>query len=49
VLKIKAEEELRENFRPIYERRLRILEAIMDIKAKIASENIEKRKSVIFN
>lgn len=36
ILKAKAEEELRENFKPIYERRLKILETIFDIKAKVS-------------
>jgi hypothetical protein len=36
VLKNKAEDELRENFKPMYERRMMILETIFDIKSKIA-------------
>jgi hypothetical protein len=39
ILKAKADEELRENFKPIFERRMRILETIMDIKTKIQEEN----------
>ncbi len=35
ILKNKAEDELRENFRPIMDRRMQILETIIDIKTKI--------------
>lgn len=35
ILKAKADQELKESFKPIFERRLRILETIMDIKQKI--------------
>jgi hypothetical protein len=37
-LKAKAEEELRNKFKPIYQRRMSILETIFDIKAKISSD-----------
>lgn len=39
ILKTKADEELKENFKPIFDRRLRILETIMDMKGKISIEN----------
>ena len=42
--KTKAEEELRENFKPIFERRMIILETILDIKTKIQSDVNKMRK-----
>jgi hypothetical protein len=38
ILKIKAEEELKENFRPMMDRRMTILETIIDLKQKIYSD-----------
>jgi hypothetical protein len=48
-LKLKAEEELRENFKPIYERRLLILETIFDVKMKIAADFRKTRSRLFFN
>jgi len=48
ILKAKADEELKENFKPIYERRMKILETIFDIKTKIQNENHERRKELFF-
>ncbi|CDW78606.1 UNKNOWN [Stylonychia lemnae] len=49
ILKAKADEELKENFRPIYERRIRILETIFDIKSKIQNENHQRRREILFS
>ena len=38
ILKAKAEEELHENFKGIYERRMRILETVLDLKHKISRD-----------
>eukprot|EP00347_Sterkiella_histriomuscorum_P021277 403334569 len=47
-LKAKADEELRDNFKPIFERRMKILETIMDIKSKIQIENLQKRQDLLY-
>ena len=47
-MKAKAEEELRENFKPIYDRRMKILETIFDIKSKLTIEFKKQRSEVIF-
>ena len=48
ILKAKAEEELKENFKPIYERRLKILETIFDIKAKVSQDFRKSRSQLVF-
>ena len=48
ILKQKADEELRENFRPIYERRMLILETVFDIKGKIAKDFRRSRSELLF-
>lgn len=47
-LKVKAEEELRDNIKPMYERRLLILETIFDIKGKISTEFRRSRSQLLF-
>ena len=47
ILKKKAEDELKENIKPIYERRLHILETVFDIKAKIAADFKKSRGSIM--
>lgn len=48
LLRAKAEQELRENFKPIFDRKMRILETIMDVKNKIGEENKLKRINSAF-
>ena len=48
ILKQKAEEELRDNFRPIYDRRMMILETIFDIKGKISKDFRRSRSQLLF-
>ena len=48
ILKAKAEEEMRDNFKPIFERRMMILETIFDIKGKIAQDFKRSRSQLFF-
>ena len=48
LLKKKAEDELRDNFKPIYERRMLILETIFEIKGKIAKDFKKSRSQIVF-
>jgi hypothetical protein len=38
ILKAKAEEELHENFKSIYERRIKIMETVHDLKTKVSND-----------
>jgi hypothetical protein len=38
ILKAKAEEELHENFKSIYERRMKIMETVLDLKTKVSHD-----------
>jgi hypothetical protein len=49
ILKAKAEEELRETFKPIYDRRLTILETILDLKSKIYTDLEKAKVNIKFN
>jgi hypothetical protein len=40
---------MRENFKPIFERRMMILETIFDIKGKIAQDFKRSRSTLLFN
>jgi hypothetical protein len=48
ILKAKAEEELRDNFRPIYDRRVSIMESILDLKKKVGQDLTRTRSSLKF-
>ncbi len=47
ILKKKAQDELKENIKPIYERRIQILETVFDIKAKIAADFKKSRGRIM--
>ncbi len=49
ILKQKADEELKESFMPILERRQKILETIIDLKEKIYKDLQKKRLQARFN
>ena len=48
ILKQKAEDELRDSFKPIMERRMTILETIIDVKSKIYHDLEKIRLKEIF-
>lgn len=47
VLKAKAEDELHESFKAMYERRIMILETVLDIKSKVAKDLSKTRTAAM--